>query len=139
MSYLNNDIAITQGGNAIVKSKGGQKAGTAVGVMGAATSVAALALPADKFIKGGVEAIGGKNCLQAIRNFIKGTNTKLFGTKLTKLPKAGRTGFVVGMLTTMIAAPILVYRGLGKLIDKSVNKHRAKYADAQALIYKFNS
>lgn len=136
MSYINNDIAITQNGNAIVKSNGGKKVGTAVGVLGAAT---ALTLPADKFIKGGAEAIGGKNYIQAFKNYIKGNNTsKMFETLTKKLPKSGRIGAVVAIVLTVMVVPAVICRGIGKLVDKVRDNRHAKKADIQAIADKLN-
>ena len=136
MSYINNDIAITQNGSAIVKSNAGKKVGTAVGVVGTA---AALAMPADAFIKGGKEAIGGRNLIQALKNFIKGNNTsKLFGELTNKLSKAGRIGVVTGAVLAVAAIPVAINRGIGNLFDKSMNNHRAKRADVQVLADKLN-
>ena len=129
MGYINNDVAITQNGNAIVKSNGGKKVGTALGFVGGA---AVLALPADKFVKVSAD-------FQAFKNFIKGTNTsKMFGKLTEKLPKAGRVGVVATALLAAVAVPVAIYRGIGNLIDKSVNKHRAKKADVHALADKLN-
>ena len=127
-------ILITQNGNAIVKSNGGKKVGTALGVLGTAT---ALTLPADKFIKGGAEAIGGKNYIQAFKNYIKGNNTsKMFETLTKKLPKSGRIGAVT-VLTVMVV-PAVICRGIGKLVDKVRDNRHAKKADIQAIADKLN-
>ena len=146
MSYINNDVAVTNGGNAIVKSNGCKKVGTAFGVATAATNAALLAIPMDKFVGKAKPTFisklsaGAKICRQTIKSFIQGTLTNgILNPAVTKnMSKAGRVGVVATVLTAVFATPILLYRGLGKLIDKARNNRHARKVDNWTIADKFN-
>ena len=155
MGAINNNILITNQGNAIAKSDAGKKVGTAVAVTGTAAS---LVMPMDKFVKvNGQLKCKKTTLLKQIRDFVKGKFTNEFKkeagkvakegdkvgakiyNKLGNMSKGGRVGLAVAYIATALTSSMLLCRGIGKLVDKARNNRHAKQADAQAITDKINA
>lgn len=134
MKVINNNVFVTRDGNICEKSRKGRRIGTYAGV---AAAVAYDLFPRNSSIR---NAIGTKSSIKCYAKIVKGgkeifgkmaTVNSIAAENLANMSKGGRLALVATSLLSIIGLSALVGRGIGKIVDKIIDRRHAKQVDAQ--------
>ncbi len=133
MKVINNNVFVTRDGNICEKSRNGRRIGTYVGVAAAVTDALR---PKNLPLR---NAIGTKSAIKTYAKIVKGGD-EILEKITTAVPslaflkntsKGGRLAYTVTAVLAIIGVSALVGRGIGKIVDKIIDRRHAKQADAQ--------